>query len=58
MATEPPEPSVPPEQPPQPAQPAQPIRTPPEILPPSPNFDVPNPAPDGQPNVQPGAPTA
>ena len=57
MATEPPEPSVPPEQP-QPSQPGQPIKAPPEIVPPMPNFDVPNPAPDGQPSIQPGTPTA
>lgn len=58
MATEPPEPAVPPEQPVQPTQPGQPIKAPPEILPPTPNYDVPAPTPDGQPDVQPGTPSA
>lgn len=58
MATEPPEPSVPPEQPVPPTQPGQPVKAPPEIVPPAPNIDRPDPAPGGLPDVQPGTPSA
>ncbi|HEY0626946.1 MAG TPA: hypothetical protein VGD10_09455 [Allosphingosinicella sp.] len=53
MATQPP-----PELPPQPSQPGQPDAPQPELVPPGPDIDVPDPAPDTSPGTAPASPTA